>query len=432
MTVAWRSAGDMATEVGGMGGMGGSMGGAGGTAAEHPGELVKTGAPNILCTALPSHWRSNKSLPVSFKVVALDEVKDGTLVTVRAGNDENFCGELRNNSAIMKNQVAKFNDLRFVGRSGRGKSFTLTIIISSSPLQMTTLNKAIKVTVDGPREPRNKSRHPGWGFPLGYHPWLDTHLSALGYNLGLTAFNPLAHSKAFELARAGGGGWLDAWRSTPSLVGAAGLGAGLGASVGASSLPGAGSLAGLSASAAAAAAALHPLPSHSYTPPQALTTITNTGLHRPSLLSGGTVESRCLTCRDCQAGVPCALHRPSSRGHGIGTPTTTISTPTPSVTPSSSSHSSSPSSSSPALAKTAPSRTSPISSSTTSPSVAAFGSPLGALSAFSIPRVSGLPPLPRLPPTTPSKTSFASKESSFQPVKPSSGRSPETKVWRPY
>ena len=46
---------------------------------------------------------------------------DGTLVTVRAGNDDNYCGELRNATAIMKNQIAKFNDLRFVGRSGRGK-----------------------------------------------------------------------------------------------------------------------------------------------------------------------------------------------------------------------------------------------------------------------------------------------------------------------
>ena len=55
------------------------------------------------------------------KVVALNDIVDGTLVTVRAGNDDNFCGELRNATAIMKNQIAKFNDLRFVGRSGRGK-----------------------------------------------------------------------------------------------------------------------------------------------------------------------------------------------------------------------------------------------------------------------------------------------------------------------
>lgn len=85
------------------------------------GDLVQTGSPSILCSSLPSHWRSNKSLVVPFKVVALDEVKDGTLVTIRAGNEDNYCSELRNYTAIMKNQVAKFNDLRFVGRSGRGK-----------------------------------------------------------------------------------------------------------------------------------------------------------------------------------------------------------------------------------------------------------------------------------------------------------------------
>lgn len=90
---------------------------------EHHGELVKTGSPYFLCSSLPNHWRSNKTLPVPFKVVALGDVGDGTQVTVRAGNDENCCAELRNYVAVMKNQVAKFNDLRFVGRSGRGKIF---------------------------------------------------------------------------------------------------------------------------------------------------------------------------------------------------------------------------------------------------------------------------------------------------------------------
>lgn len=87
---------------------------------EFPNELVRTGSPYFLCSALPNHWRSNKTLPVAFKVVALGDIVDGTLVSVRAGNDENYHGELRNASAPMKNQVAKFNDLRFVGRSGRG------------------------------------------------------------------------------------------------------------------------------------------------------------------------------------------------------------------------------------------------------------------------------------------------------------------------
>ena len=96
--------------------------------SEHPGELVRTGSPNFVCSVLPSHWRSNKTLPVSFKVVALGEVKDGTKVTISAGNDENFCGELRNAVTYMKNQVAKFNDLRFVGRSGRGEYLINSLI----------------------------------------------------------------------------------------------------------------------------------------------------------------------------------------------------------------------------------------------------------------------------------------------------------------
>ena len=39
-----------------------------------------------------------------------------------------------------------------------GKSFTLTITVNSTPPQVATYTKAIKVTVDGPREPRSKTR----------------------------------------------------------------------------------------------------------------------------------------------------------------------------------------------------------------------------------------------------------------------------------
>lgn len=137
---------------------------------EYHGELVQTASPAILCSALPNHWRSNKSLPCAFKVVALDDVQDGTIVTIKAGNDENYCGEMRNYQSVMKNQVAKFNDLRFIGRSGRGKSFSITISIQSYPVaQVATYTKAIKVTVDGPREPRSKQSKlkrdcVGWGF----------------------------------------------------------------------------------------------------------------------------------------------------------------------------------------------------------------------------------------------------------------------------
>ncbi|KAJ9573921.1 hypothetical protein L9F63_008694, partial [Diploptera punctata] len=53
------------------------------------------------------------------------------------------------------------------------KSFTLTIIVSSSPPQMATYSKAIKVTVDGPREPRSKTRHhqPFHPFHFGPRPF---------------------------------------------------------------------------------------------------------------------------------------------------------------------------------------------------------------------------------------------------------------------
>ena len=54
------------------------------------------------------------------QVHALGEVSEGVVVTVMAGNDENCSAELRNASTVMKGGAARFNDLRFIGRSGRG------------------------------------------------------------------------------------------------------------------------------------------------------------------------------------------------------------------------------------------------------------------------------------------------------------------------
>ncbi|XP_017475393.1 PREDICTED: protein lozenge-like, partial [Rhagoletis zephyria] len=163
-----------------------------------PNELVRTSNPYFLCSKLPPHWRSNKTLPNSFKVVALVEVGDGTLVTIRAGNDENCCAELRNCTAVMKDHVAKFNDLRFVGRSGRGKSFTLTITVNTSPIQVATYAKAIKVTVDGPREPRSKTSKLGKPvrkrIPIPRHspsPTITTTVSSTNTNTCQTASREL-------------------------------------------------------------------------------------------------------------------------------------------------------------------------------------------------------------------------------------------------
>ncbi|XP_054163066.1 runt-related transcription factor 1-like [Oppia nitens] len=173
---------------------------------EHPGELTRTGSPNIICSSLPSHWRSNKTLPMAFKVVALSEAPDGTIVSIRAGNDENWCGELRNASAIMKNQVAKFNDLRFVGRSGRGKSFSLTITLSTNPPQIASYGKAIKVTVDGPREPRSKLNHPqhlgAFATAFGHyrHPLFDSRACPLPA-ISTNEWRLAAHAAAAYMAR---------------------------------------------------------------------------------------------------------------------------------------------------------------------------------------------------------------------------------------
>ncbi|XP_076016355.1 runt-related transcription factor 2-like isoform X2 [Genypterus blacodes] len=165
--------------------------------ADHPAELVRTDSPNFLCSVLPSHWRCNKTLPVAFKVVALGDITDGTVVTVMAGNDENYSAELRNASGVMKNQVARFNDLRFVGRSGRGKSFTLTITVFTNPPQVATYHRAIKVTVDGPREPRNPRQSqssPPWSYEQTYPSYLSPMASP-----SVHSTTPLSSSRATGL-----------------------------------------------------------------------------------------------------------------------------------------------------------------------------------------------------------------------------------------
>ncbi|KAF8384478.1 rnt-1 [Pristionchus pacificus] len=123
-------------------------------------KYIPTDSPYIMCSKLPAHWRCNKSLPDPFLVLLLIPIPDGTQVSVSAANDENPCGEVRNATAVVRNQIAKFNDLRFIGKSGRGKSFHITITVHSSPMHVGTINRAIKVTVDGPRDARHKKDSP--------------------------------------------------------------------------------------------------------------------------------------------------------------------------------------------------------------------------------------------------------------------------------
>eukprot|EP00124_Ichthyophonus_hoferi_P003554 Ihof_evm1s313 gene=Ihof_evmTU1s313 len=117
-------------------------------------KLQPTSNADFYATQLPQHWRCNKSFSHSFQVFAMCKIPDGTAVQVRAYNDDTQNAELKNATAIMENGVATFDDLRFVGRSGRGKAFTIELVIFTEPKQKTYLKDTMKVTVDGPREPR--------------------------------------------------------------------------------------------------------------------------------------------------------------------------------------------------------------------------------------------------------------------------------------
>ncbi|CAF1256231.1 unnamed protein product [Rotaria sp. Silwood1] len=110
--------------------------------------------PYFQCSSLPSHWRKNKSLRFILRTKNDIEIKANTRVIILAGNEYNPCATLKNNISWFRGGQAEFNDLRFLGASGRGKKFTLTIIIETNPPQQCTYRRAIKITVDGPRKKR--------------------------------------------------------------------------------------------------------------------------------------------------------------------------------------------------------------------------------------------------------------------------------------
>ncbi|XP_004542249.1 runt-related transcription factor 2b isoform X2 [Maylandia zebra] len=186
--------------------------------ADHPAELVRTDSPNFLCSVLPSHWRCNKTLPVAFKVVALGDIPDGTVVTVMAGNDENYSAELRNASGVMKNQVARFNDLRFVGRSGRGHRQKLedppkTGLFSDRLSELERMRVRVAVPTQAPRpalntaansfnpqgqtqitDPRQSQSSPPWSYEQTYPSYLSPMASP-----SVHSTTPLSSSRATGL-----------------------------------------------------------------------------------------------------------------------------------------------------------------------------------------------------------------------------------------
>ena len=117
-----------------------------------------------LCSLWENQWRCTSA--------ESEKLKTGTYVFMHrfslqmrkrsTTKQSESSGELRKN-VPRTNPLAK---IRFVVTTKKklnlifvlsGKSFNLTISISTSPPQVAVYYKCIKVTVDGPREPRSKT-----------------------------------------------------------------------------------------------------------------------------------------------------------------------------------------------------------------------------------------------------------------------------------
>lgn len=84
-----------------------------------------------------------------------------------------------------------------------GKSFSLSIVIATNPIQIATYNKAIKVTVDGPREPRSKMRHQGF-HPFAFGPQRFGHdplMGGLSFKLPGEIFSVSSYTAAWLLQK---------------------------------------------------------------------------------------------------------------------------------------------------------------------------------------------------------------------------------------
>ena len=82
-----------------------------------------------------SHWRKNKSLRFVLRAKHQIDIKTNTRVIIFAGNDYNPCAALKNNVSWFRDGQAEFNDLRFLGASGRGK--TPSFFLSSTKTRLT-------------------------------------------------------------------------------------------------------------------------------------------------------------------------------------------------------------------------------------------------------------------------------------------------------
>lgn len=83
-----------------------------------------------------------------------------------------------------------------------GKSFMLTITVSTNPPQVATYTKAIKVTVDGPREPRSKTRQQQQlrAFASAFGPRSTTFFPSLSLTSEWSKFTAKTDKWSFDVA----------------------------------------------------------------------------------------------------------------------------------------------------------------------------------------------------------------------------------------
>lgn len=104
-----------------------------------------------------SHCRSNQRCNLQ---LYLPFAEEDTQVEIKTDHDKVY---LKNNTTSVKilsngNRYAIFPNLRFIGKSGRGRKIDLFIYIRSKNLDTCVkYPNAIKVTVDGIRKPRNNN-----------------------------------------------------------------------------------------------------------------------------------------------------------------------------------------------------------------------------------------------------------------------------------
>ena len=85
-------------------------------------ELKSTEDPSVFVTGLPKFSRANKFIGNYYVYVAHNKIPDGTLVIIKAYSEKTGWGQMKNNTSVLRNGVAFFEDMRFVGKSGRSMS----------------------------------------------------------------------------------------------------------------------------------------------------------------------------------------------------------------------------------------------------------------------------------------------------------------------